>query len=361
MLIVGFADFVRKNIHGPTTKDQLTHGAVNSAISGVVSTFRQNLRPDPTLDKQGQRCVFLQRLLKGYKDDDPATKSQACIPLTVFEHMLKQAKNSKFDTAISQLIIGALFFAMRSCEYSTVKGTRKTKRLTLGDIRFYKLIKGYNQEIKHSSPEIANADVVSITFIKQKNGEKESTITQHQSNNKLCPVKAWAAIIARIRAYKSSTDSTPVNTFMKGKSMKQFTATQIKDYLQLMVCEVGTDRLGINVDRIGTHSLRTSAAMLLYLAEVRVSTIMLLGRWKSDAFLLYLRRQVKEFTAGVTEAMTSQPNMFLNILSIIKSDPDDPRTPHLDSIASINRHNGTTKDKSSRLNPIFAEAMHVWG
>ena len=101
--------------------------------------------------------------------------------------------------------------------------------------------------------------------------------------------------------------------------------------------------------------------MLLYLAEVRTSTIMLLGRWKSDAFLLYLRRQVKEFTEGVTKAMTSQPNMFFQIPGIIKSQHDDPRIPHTDSIASINRFNGATKDKSSRLNPAHAEAMHVWG
>ena len=143
--------------------------------------------------------------------------------------------------------------------------------------------------------------------------------------------------------------------------MRHFTSTQIKDYLRLMVSDIGTAKLGIDINRIGTHSIRTSAAMLLYLAEVRVSTIMLLGRWKSDAFLLYLRRQVKEFTKGVTAAMTSQPNMFFQIPSIIKSEPDDPRIPHLDSIASINRHNGTTKDKSSRLNPIFAEAFHTWG
>ena len=96
-------------------------------------------------------------------------KSQACIPLAVFKHMIGQAKNSTFDNAISQHIIGALFFAMRSCEYSTVTGTRKTQRLTLGNIKFYKLINDFNHELPHSSPHLADADVVSITFVKQKN------------------------------------------------------------------------------------------------------------------------------------------------------------------------------------------------
>ena len=170
MLLVGFANYVRHNTNGPTKKDILTSGAVSSTISNVVSTFRQNLRPDPTLDQQGKRSFYLQRLIKGYKDEDPAVKSQACLPLAVFEYMVKQSTKSTYDTAITQLIIGALFFAMRSCEYSTVKGDRKTKRLNVGNIRFYKLINGMNQEISHSFPEIANTDVVSITFVFQNNG-----------------------------------------------------------------------------------------------------------------------------------------------------------------------------------------------
>ena len=88
---------------------------------------------------------------------------------------------------------------------------------------------------------------------------------------------------------------------------------------------------------------------------------MLLGRWKSDAFLLYLRRQVKEFTDGVTEAMTSQPNMFFQIPTLIKSEPEDPRIPHIDSIASINRFHGDSKDNSSRSNPIRNANFHTWG
>ena len=361
MLLVGFANYVRHNTDGPTKKDQLTSGAVSSAISNVVSIFRQNLRPDPTLDLQGKRNFYLQRLLKGYKDEDPAVKSQACLPLAVFEYMLKNSIQSTYDTAITQLIIGALFYAMRSCEYSTVQGERKTKRLNIGNIRFYKLINGMNQEISHKSPEIHNADVVSITFVFQKNGEKEATITQHQSKNTLCPVTAWAAIIARIRAYPKTTDSTPVNAYMKQNKIKYITSTQICNYLRLIVSAIGAKKLGIEIDRVGTHSLQTLAAMLLYLAEVRTSTIMLLGRWKSDAFLLYLRRQVKEFTQGVTEAMTSQPNMFFQIPGLIRSQQDDPLVPHNDSIATINRFNGTTKGKSGRSDPIFRQAMNVWG
>ena len=47
--------------------------------------------------------------------------------------------------------------------------------------------------------------------------------------------------------------------------------------------------LGFTGDDVGTHLIRLSLAMALYLAKITVATIMLLGRWCSDAFLLYVR------------------------------------------------------------------------
>ena len=40
--------------------------------------------------------------------------------------------------------------------------------------------------------------------------------------------------------------------------------------------------------------------MAMYLNDVPTYTIMLVGRWSSDAFLKYIRRQVQEFTSGVS-------------------------------------------------------------
>jgi hypothetical protein len=43
--------------------------------------------------------------------------------------------------------------------------------------------------------------------------------------------------------------------------------------------------------------------MAIHLAGVPVLTIMLIGRWSSDAFLRYIRRQVQEFSSGVSSRM----------------------------------------------------------
>jgi hypothetical protein len=50
--------------------------------------------------------------------------------------------------------------------------------------------------------------------------------------------------------------------------------------------------------------------MAMFLAGVPVFTIMLLGRWSSDAFLRYIRKQVKEFSAGISQKMILHEDFF---------------------------------------------------
>lgn len=67
---------------------------------------------------------------------------------------------------------------MRSYEFLTVKGIRKTKRLKVRNIRFFKT----NFEItEKTNPLILYADTVSITFEFQKNKNKDITVSQPRS------------------------------------------------------------------------------------------------------------------------------------------------------------------------------------
>lgn len=63
------------------------------------------------------------------------------------------------------------------------------------------------------------------------------------------------------------------------------------------------DNLGFADNKVGTHSIRSSATMLMYLNSVPVYTIMLASRWSSEAFLLYIRKQVLSFTKGISNRM----------------------------------------------------------
>jgi hypothetical protein len=142
------------------------------------------------------------------------------------------------------------------------------------------------------------------------------------------------------------------------------TSAQTRAFLKWTVAKMGAQKLGIQVSIVGTHSVRTSCAMLLYMAKVRMAAIMLLGRWKSDAFLLYLQCQVKEFTQGLSEAMASQPAMFhthatntepITSNHINQATQDDPMTQNSNSLASSTTwFNGqsTTNTNGTRNNLV---------
>jgi hypothetical protein len=78
---------------------------------------------------------------------------------------------------------------------------------------------------------------------------------------------------------------------------------------------LGLDILGFTSDQIGLHSACSGAAMAMYLVGIPVFTIMLLGRWSSDAFLWYIRKQVQEFSSGIGTKIKQNKEFFTNPLT----------------------------------------------
>jgi hypothetical protein len=70
--------------------------------------------------------------------------------------------------------------------------------------------------------------------------------------------------------------------------INQVTSDHMFDALQDTVSAIGEARLGFNKKSVGTHSIRSGAAMAFYLGECPVFMIMLIGCWSSDAFIHYI-------------------------------------------------------------------------
>jgi hypothetical protein len=82
----------------------------------------------------------------------------------------------------------------------------------------------------------------------------------------------------------------------------------------------GKQAFGFSPADIRTHSLHSGGAMALFLHNHPVHKIMIFGRWSSDAFLVYIRPQVLEWTNNMSQDMITH-DTFL--------DASDPtvRTP----------------------------------
>jgi hypothetical protein len=159
-------------------------------------------------------------------------------------------------------------------------------------------------ELSHDEPRISLTDMVSILFESQKRDKQNETITQHRTGDPLlCPVRMWATIVQRVRSYLCMTENTTVNTFhFEGKKTKIQGSTAFT-HLRAASRTIGRDRLGFGPEDVGLRSIHSGADMAMYLGVVTVFLIIMVGHWRSDAFLYYIQQQVQEFSTSVSAQM----------------------------------------------------------
>ena len=220
----------------------------------------------------------------------------------------------------------AYFFAMRSCKFTHTRTPGRTRILRLRGILFRS---ADNSIIDHRSPGLCMAERVTLTFENQKNGIKMDRRThQRTADETLCPVRRLASLVDRIfRRVLTASPTDTINTTCLLTTQAHVTSTAVRNYMRSTCTAAGgTAVFGYAAADIGTKSLRSGAAMGLFLMNHPVHKIMILGRWSSDAFLVYIRPQVLEWTNNMSSDMI-EFNSFTDITTgNNKTPPTDPRT-----------------------------------
>jgi hypothetical protein len=128
---------------------------------------------------------------------------------------------------------------------------------------------------------------VTVVFTDQKNSEKMDSRTQRRMGDPwLYPVRCWASVVSRIRRTMPDYDkSTTVNCNLSGKQILLISNTFVRTLLRSFCASHGGKAVfGFAPHEIGNKSLRSGAAMALFLANHSTAKILILGRWLSDAF-----------------------------------------------------------------------------
>ena len=217
---------------------------------------------------------------------------------------------------------------MRCCEYLKVSASeqRSTKVLTLHNLRFFQ----HGNKLPHHHPELHAADTITITFIFQKNDERNEDITMHCTLNPLlCPVKSFASIVWRIRTHPGATDFTPVYMFTSSTgNLEPITSDHVRQVLRGATALFREDRSGFTIKDIVTHFIRSGTAMAMYLDNVHVYTIMIIGRWSSDTFIRYIHKKVEQFSHNVSSWMIKHQHFYLIPTFNPQSHRFNPRIPN---------------------------------
>ena len=142
-----------------------------------------------------------------------------------------------------------------------------------------------------------------LTFSDQKNAVRGEQISHQATNDpQLCPCKALARICAHLRAH-NAPPATPIYTFWDGRGKRSYaTPRLITNALQHSARQL-VSHTGIDPDKLTARSLRPGGATALLCADVDPNAIQLIGRWKSDAMLRYLRVAALANTHNFAQAM----------------------------------------------------------
>jgi hypothetical protein len=135
-------------------------------------------------------------------------------------------------------------------------------------------------------------EFVTIVFQDQKNGKKMDACTQCQSGHRfLCPVLRWTSavqyIINTIPNYNDQTNLCSV--LLNGEVLNISSSFVLKLLRHTCTLYGGFLTFGFHPHKIGNRSIQSGAAIALFLMDHSPAKIMILGRWASGAFLVYIR------------------------------------------------------------------------
>ena len=300
------SDWTQGGTVAGTRARPMVAGTVRQAAGHLAAAFRDNLRPSPIHIKGGSNLrPFVRSLLKAYENDDPPSNQQRAITpklLRAMYHTGGVADPATRDTKfaiIAELAIMAYFWAMRSCEFTLTPTPGKTRIIRVRGIVFQDR---ENNELDHQSGALEDAVHVTITFEDQKNGVRMESRTHEKSGDPiLCPVLRTASLMNRIyRRLPTAGPDTPINATFISSTRSEISSSALRTFIR-SICTLngGKKTFGYNASD--------------------------LGRWKSEAFLVYIRPQVLKWTHSMlTNMITHDP--FLDAAASRKTQPSDPLT-----------------------------------
>jgi hypothetical protein len=144
-----------------------------------------------------------------------------------------------------------------------------------------------------------------------------------------------------------------INSVAKNGKISQISSSVVLQKIRSAVKSLGKDKLGFTADEVGTHSNRSGGAMGMYLTGTPVYTIMLMGRWSSDAFMRYIRKQVLDMSHGISSKMITYEE-FYTIPDFVHNAADgDLRTRKKNNLATTSSFSGSHANMRRGTHPAF--------
>ena len=313
---------------GGQTGKPVRADTVDKALLAVGQGITHLGQPDPRkLAGSDKLHPLLTSFLKALRDEDgPDTRTYPA-NITILEGMpdaldFEDRDWGAFNAHVADLAIVAFYWLLRPAEYCySASEEARSQAFLLGHVHLtidstvYPALKApLNDENVLSRITHAN-----LEFSDQKNAVKGERVGHKPTNHPwLCPAKALGRICRRlVRA--GATAHTPIHRFYNTNRQKWFDTKPEFITNALRHSATALQHItGIDPSCISARSLRPGGATALLCANIDKDAIQLLGRWKSDAMLRYLRIQAATHAHNYAQRMldhgkyTFAPQAFLN-------------------------------------------------
>jgi hypothetical protein len=259
IIVSAYAARVRTGVYGHGHQVQVQ--TVTDALSSISKTIELAGQQSPIYRAEGKYTLVLQRMVEGFRREDPPSIPQLAVPITVPNLCYNAGINSScpFKEATGCLVIIAFFYLLRVGEYTPpryvtrngekIRATR-TIQFTIGNVGFFK--NGHIVSRTSTLKQLLACDAATLKLTNQKNGRMGATIHQEAlENNPDCPIQALE-------------ENLLCDVFKKGKLIS-VTSKHIIKMVRTSTKLLRLDKQAIDPDLVGAHSLRAGGAMALKL------------------------------------------------------------------------------------------------
>jgi hypothetical protein len=267
--------------------------AVQSALNAIGKGFTHLGKQDPRKSIQGAKHYH--PLLKDFfdamaKEDDPAQRAHPANTTILRRLDTVLDLTTSRDRLTRDLCVVGFYWLLRPSEYLSGEGQTRATPFRISDITF----SVGSDELLALDPSLNDLNIAtltraSLTFNDQKNAVRGERITHSVTTDPiLCPCKALLRISAHLRSHHAPP-TTPIYTYYDPAGTPHaVTPEHIRDSLRTAAADL-SHLTGLDPALLSSRSLRPGGATALLCAGIDTDVIKLVGRWKSDAMMTYLR------------------------------------------------------------------------
>ena len=250
------------------------------------------------------------------KKEDLCPPPEFAVPVEVVSSVRLQYGTEKLRT-IGDLVELQFLFLLRVGEYTfpiNKKRITRTVQFRRKDVVFYKGVRKLGHE--EGLATLLTADGVTLMLENQKNGFCGSILHQHKNHWDLNPVACLARLITRLLQINDDPEAPLCQYCAKcGRrwEVKHVTAPHILKEVNKALRYAGLVNRGLDIDRVGTHSLRSGGAMDMILNRVSETVVKKLGRWGGEIFQTYIHTQIMSLSNNVSTLMVQPIANFFHV------------------------------------------------